>query len=678
MDADIVKRLTAETYDPEMEKLKTDLLKMLRRSRGSMKTHFPRWNRNQSVFKGERVADEGDREAMANDEPAKLTVPLTYTQVMTWVTFTFMLYKQSATFFQLDADGNEDYPLTEISETFLERDLRHNYWDSILFQCLLDAGRYGFTATKTTWKKQTQFVNVVVPATPGDENGIGATAESMMPKSVLKYEGNEIVKISPYRALPDLSLPLTRWREGRFFADECEFHVQHLKDLEEMGELAGMEFVTKMGPKEFEEGKWDMGLFSEDVFGKQTNSGTGVDDEDDFMIVSTEGHFRLIPSKYRLGPEKHLVDFIVNIANDQRIVKLQRLEHVHGDFIYDLGLFLPDEQSKLGMALCDQIDALQQVVTFLFNSRVVSLRAGVEKHIVVDPTKFEMVDIEGRSPIIRTKKNTAMMGGIANYIQQLKYNDGTTMNMQEADGIMRIIQNITGVNENAMGQYAPGRRSAAENRAANSGASSRMTLHASLLWTDMFASLGRKMLLNLRQGVSVETFEKVLGKTSPTPGYDLTPEQAMQTAQMEMEQQQMMMQQMAAAGMPAQMMPQPQVRPSLYEMFCAPLEELVGSNDFLVFSATSPSERVFLSQSLQELVMAMMSNPEVVQLTGYNLTKLIDEIQFLRGIRNTNRFKQPSGAVGALGARQVPVAGATGQAGEAGDESGVPDDDAET
>lgn len=600
MTPEITKMLMQEKQPANIQGLLQDLKKRLAFSREKMKSQYAKWDRNLRIFRGIRIPDEQDLEAINNDEPGKQTIPLSFTQVMTFVTFSYLLLRQNSSFFELESDKNEEYGLAEVSEDLLSRDLRKNIWAQQLFQALLDLSRFGMCAFKTVWQKEFQFVNVELPATStgaGLFNVMGAP--ETIRKEVLKYEGNKIIGVSPFRLLPDLRMPLTRWREGRFVADEYEYHIEYLRDLERKGIVAGTEFIDRMDRRAFEESNRESGRFAYVEESFAPGKGAANRDEGDFMSLSTEGHFKLNPSKYELSDEDYDCDYIIGWANDQRIIRIERMDYVHNEFIYDIGQFIPDVHLKLNAALSDTVHALQDVVTWLINSRIVSVRQGLERHMIVDPQWVDTVGLEARSPILYKKKGSPMLP-MENFIHQLDYKDGTTTHFAEADQLTKVMQTVTGVNENAMGQYAPGRRSATENRAANAGASSRMLLHVSLLWEECLAPLGKKMLSNLRQGLSIESFVRVIGMTPPSG--TATTEQ-------------------------------------LYAAFCPPLEQLVGSEDFFVFNGTTQSERNYLAQSLQDLVSTIMSNPEIMPMLGYDVNKLIDEIQFLRGVQNVNRFK---------------------------------------
>jgi hypothetical protein len=124
-----------------------------------------------------------------------------------------------------------------------------------------------------------------------------------------------------------------------------------------------------------------------------------------------------------------------------------------------------------------------------------------------------------------------------------------------------------------------------------------MKLIAATIWVDGLAPQGRKMLLNCRQDLSFETFEKILGPETALPVWELFHPQDSRL--------------------------------------------LVGNEDYFMYDGTLSSEKNYIAQSLQELVGILASNPEVLASTGLDLVAMIKEIQALRGLKNLDRFQLP-------------------------------------
>lgn len=610
VDENIKEMLLKKEQPDNIISLKNAICGWHKMSRAQMKKRFKAWDRNLKVYKGEMDRTTADYEAAANNEPERFVVPLSYSQIQVAVTFCILQLTSKKYFYELEPVGTEDFTIQNASELTLQRDLNKNSWFTILNQTLLDVFRFGLTATKSYWDKKNQWVKVNVPASETvTESGIPVVSAARVEnREVLKFEGNCIKVIDPYYLLPDLRLPLTRYKEGRFMADEAEWHIQQLKEMERQGSMVGTEHIGRFDKSIYDESGRERFKVVEEGFGKTDSSG-------DFMCCMTEGQYKLVPKDYELGPETYEIDFIVRIVNDQRVVSVERADYLHGEFVYDLAQLSPDSQSKLNLALSDTIFALQDVVTWLINSRMASIRKSLDGKVVINEMAIDSSTISRRD-FIRTRKN-APVGDIRQHIMQLDFKDTTSANFADADSLMKIMQMVTGVNENAMGQYAPGRRSAAENRAANAGAASRMKLSLALVWEQLYAPMGQKLLLNQRQSMSPETFTKILGPAREAE----------------------------AAMLYSEFHPEDPTK-------------LVGNEDFFIFDGTMQSEKIYLAQALQEIFVAMLSNPEMVPMLGIDPVKVFKEIQTLRGINNVDRFNLTAG--NGLGPTAIPGVGVRG------------------
>lgn len=378
-----------------------------------------------------------------------------------------------------------------------------------------------------------------------------------------------------------------RWTEGQFAADETLYHVRDVKD---MYEVYGVEHLSA-----FDSAKWkDRGITRLDGIDPLNNK--GVKDEN-FMVVVTEMQRKLVPKDYGLGDGKKSEMWTIRIANDQRIISAEKMEDANMGFTYKVAQMSPDIHAKLSDSLSSLIDRLQETVTWLMNTRIEAVKNNIEKQLVVHPMFVELEDLQTRSPFIRMKKNAPPIGGLDNFITQLKTNDPTTTHVQDAEVMMRMMQTVSGVNENAMGSFHGGRRSATEARNVQAGSSARMKLISTSIWQMAIGPLGKQMLINARQWMTEETFYKIVGEDEDTMDAWLT-------------------------------------------FHKENWWELVGNEDFFVFEGTSASEKAFVAQSLQELVVALIGNPEVAMSMNLDINKMIETIQELRGVTNLKQFQR--------------------------------------
>jgi hypothetical protein len=97
------------------------------------------------------------------------------------------------------------------------------------------------------WTKK--ISRIYIPQEPTVINIGGVTSEVQAGsewQEFIKYEGNLVRAVSPYRWFPDTRFSLTDFQRGEFCASEEEYSKTLLKDLEESGEVAGIEFVQPL------------------------------------------------------------------------------------------------------------------------------------------------------------------------------------------------------------------------------------------------------------------------------------------------------------------------------------------------------------------------------------------------------------------------------------------------
>lgn len=596
---EINKQLAAEDNGLVGMKLMSDWKSQLVRGRGVMRKFYPRWNKQAQVYRGERWADEQDRKARERGEPTKFIVPIAYAQIETFISFLFMLFTQKETFFELSPRTNDRYWLSVAAERFLQRDLTHENYEAELHQTLKNYARYGLCVMKHGWTEESidSMIEVQTPQLgmmSGEPIGMETTSEQ---GERIVYEGNKVKALSPYKWIPDPALPVMRFQEGDFCASEEHFTRKALEDREQRGEVVGVEFVPDLKLDTIS----DRGIYH--YYMTQERS-IGNPDGDIFTkrsVILTEMQVTIVPSKFRvggrddntggkvLGTSKRSEKWIMEIANDARIIRFVPMGNDHRKYSYDACEYSPDSESHVNPGLGETIDPLQEHISWFINSHVTSVRKTVGNQMLIDPSGVEVQDIKDRSPLIRLKP-VAYRSGVDKWIKQLPINDVTRNHVNDAMTLKDVVQYVTGINENAMGQYASGRRSAKESGAVNSGASMRIKTPATLINSTMLRPMALKLIRNSRQSISMETWKEVMGN-------DGTPE--------------------------------------LFAQFTNPNAQVEGEFDFVVFDTTLPSEKQAQAEALQEALMAMMQNPQIPMMFGYgpaDLKTLFETILRLRGI----------------------------------------------
>lgn len=601
----MLKNLSSELSEETISPLHARLLQTSRDlvdfSRRTMSNYYGQWDYYDMCYRGERPNDKQDKEAEQRGEPTKMAIPLSYAQVQVFVAYMFSQYFQRPSFYQLTPTGQEDYDAAKVGEAFLTRDLSENMWSVKLYQYLTDIGRFGVGIIKHGWEVEVGTVykeeTVSAPTIPLFGVKLGKDKKVTTKVQEVSFEGNRLMNISPYRFFPDVRLPLTRFQDGEFVASEDEYTYTKLKGMENRGEIAGVDFIPA-----FSKSQWD----------KRHSMFTGINPLEDNIgnvsaytkdvkstICVTEVQRWIIPSKFdladgtQLGTETEPVIYNIWYANDARILKCEPLGYSHNSFTYDCVQMSPDQHRMVNDGISGLIAHMQDVINWLLNSRITNVRKVISSFLVVDPQKIDINDIIQKKPLIKTKPGLGQRG-IDAAIKQLTVQDVTQSHINDIQTLQSLMGLVTGVNESALGQFAKGRRSAKEAGNVFDATIGRLQMVSRLIWDGGLAPLGQKMLSNLREGVDTETYVRTIGDMANMQAYN-----------------------------------------GFVKVNKA---ALIGNYDFEMYDGTLPSDRDDMAQVLQEVLVAIIQNPEGVQLFNLNPSKVLREIATLKGIKHINRF----------------------------------------
>lgn len=582
--------------------LLTECLADMKRSRGVMSGYYSNWDLQDEVYRGERQLDSDDVKQAQRDKPVKMIVPNTFAQVMTFTSFLFLLFKQNTNMFELTPSGSEDFGTKwRDCETVLQRDWSRSDGSRVLFQHLLDVARFGTAPLETCWTKETKQI-YVVPEAPMQSSLDGVSLSTPLAGGYQKFttfEGNRVRAVSPYRWFPDTTFPICEHHRGDFCASEEDWTMTGLRQLEADGEVAGVDYITE-GPRNFLAANGPRGGPTRTSFFNwpstwSSNSGP---------VVLTKLRKRIVPKKFMvdeknsLGPEEFPVLYNIWIANDSRIIKCEPAAEWHQQLGFAVAQFTPDMHRTVTLGLADLVYRLQDVISWFVNSHITSVRRVMANRNVINPAFIEMKSYDGEGDIFVRKGVGRIDPRMA--VSQLPASDVTAGHMGDVEMLNRIMQIVTGVNDNFMGQMNSGRRSAQENRVQTAGAAGRMKMHGHLIWESGLGKTGKMMLSNSRQSLSLESFAWAIGKGQDERKFL-----------------------------------------ERYSLFKGAPDEIVCGDDYLTFDAVMSSEKGFMAQQLGELLgLLIQADPAAAQqiTSKVDPVKLVSEMQYLRDGTPIERF----------------------------------------
>src|SRR5690606_36477368 len=481
------------------------------------------WDNNSYIYRGYRVGDRDDADAVKDGEPPKIIVPITYAQVQTAISFILSTFMQRENIFETRGRGPEDEKYSFAINTDLNYQLSNDKFILKLYFWLLDSMKQGFGIVRNEWREEYVKMRVskqVPKFSIGNMlSGLFGSADQQMEsvesvEEVLAFQGNRTSNISPYAFYPDPSVTIAKFQEGQFVAVEEDHSLAMIKSLEDKVYHGTDKIPDSMGAELFKSrARRSRGPFHDDgdsqpqlVAGKSKESDKVIITEYEITLSEKEAS-KVFQAK--LGDGTDPVKWLITIANDQKVIRFEAMANLHGRYSMEMIEFSPDHDAFFNPGLADTIYELQNIITFFLNSHIVNVRKIIANRFIVDENKVNTDDIDSGKLYIRLKGVT---GDIKRVIEQLQVSDVTRQHVGDMDVLTRLVQLITGVNENALGQYAQGRRSATEARNVNAGAAARLKMHATLAWLQGIEPLGRQYLANTRQWRTPEVYEQIVGE----------------------------------------------------------------------------------------------------------------------------------------------------------------------
>lgn len=594
---DIKKDLGQEVHTEFHQALLEHCMKRVKLSSEHMVKYHAKWDRLAETTAGERKRDQEDVRASKLKEPEKMVVPLSKAQTHTFVSFLFLYFQQKQYAFEYMPQDRGDYRIRELCEKLVHRDLYVSKWPVVLYQALLDAARFNLGVIEHTWATNVQkFAKTTI--TDQEVVGISWPTEKETMEDVITFQGNKVYAISPYKFYPDPRVSLTNIHCGEFVAVEEEKSRTELRQLEHEGVIAGVKHI-----KDFSSDLFDKNFRSNkrNSYVRNSSNSTTADRraENCDMVNVIRLQIKIVPADFKvegkpLGKEKFPVQWIVWIANDQRVIRAEPAGRVNTNFSLEVIQFDPDNHYFLGKGLAEIIDKLQETITWLINSHILNVRRHLDHQLIFDETLLDAKKLQSRSPIIPMKRSPGRTR-IQDSVMQLQISDVTGRHMEDVGRLIELVKLVSGINESAMGGVTKGRRPATEHNAANQGSSARMRTIGATIFTQGLGPMAHNLLTTLRQGLSREQFDRAVGTPDPS---DL-----MAIAKHEQD----------------------------WIAFKADPAHLATASDYFVMDLLNPNDKSAMAASLGELFKVIMSVPDAAQAFDIDPGSVFREIMELRG-----------------------------------------------
>lgn len=566
-----------------------------------MSTRRSAWNTADKLYRTFTTETSADAARKVNRDAGEpqyttIVIPLSYATLLTAHTFWASVFLGRTPIFQYAARHGEVQDKVLAVEALIDYQVRQAGMVPILFQWLLDTGKYGLGVTSDFWTEQvirTTTSTKVNASLSVLENPDAETEEKTEERK--GYQGNELFNIRPHDFFPDPAVSVTRLQKGEYYGRLFEVGWNTIQ----RGRING----TYFNIDELEKRVRGVGL------PREGSSVVDLPHEQDAALNSEYGKLKterhgsvqlfeitveLIPSIWEFGKSDYPEKWLLTLAQGDVLIAAEPLGKDGDTFPIFVNTYEIDAYSFTGRGMLEILKPLNDTADWLLHTHFMNVRKSLNDQFLIDPNKVQMSDFErgGAGRLIRLKPS-AYGTDLRSVFMQLPVQDITRANISDLELILKFMEKVAGVNENMMGVPTQGgRKTATEIRSTSTLGINRQKTFAEYNSALGWGPLAQDLLQNSQQYYKDDEMFRIVGDNVPK-GEPLF-----------------------AKVTPA---------------------SIRGSYDYIPVDGTFPIDRFAQAQVFQGLVQTMAQVPDLLQ--GFDLGGIINFIASLMGIKNLGSFK---------------------------------------
>lgn len=613
---------------PEALRVKEYLIKRIEASERSMSQFYARWQANEKRVQAYIDLPNWERTLKELNNTGKpprvvsITIPYSYAVISTIVTYLLHTFTGRKPMFQVGTHKGETAAGARNMETVLQYQADHTRLVKHMFQFFQDAELYAVGALRTNWR--TEEKQRTVRRSVPDFSLLGRAMGSRMMTTKERrtvYQGNIVDSIDPFLFFPDPRVPMADVSHKGEFVFWREFLGKHRVKLEEAdGVFKWVDWAPQTMPANVGQQDSSRSLLAGGTAQPGHNLYRSTFEKGQAFYQADQGTCEIIPAELGLGDGKIPEKWLFTILNKETIVQAEPFGADH-----DKHPVCVTEPHTMGygfghLGIADYLGPIQDVISWLFNSRMHNVRQTLNNMWVVDPTMIEMQDLKNPEPgkLIRLKR-AAFGRDVRTAVQQFDVRDVTASHVKDIELMFGIGERLTAVAENVLGvQDTGGRKTATEVRTAGEAAASRLAAEAKIISAQAITDLTEQMCLNTQQYLTEDFFLQIVGQDGMKGPIHIKPEM------------------------------------------------LVGDFYYPIHDGTLPLDRVALLDVWKEIFLAIAQDQQLR--SEYDLPKMFEWIAELGGAKNIEAMKlnvAPNAQLeqGAQAGNVVPIQPGSGASG---------------
>jgi len=503
--------------DPAHDLIRDEVMARAQLARDEMSRRYPAWEKLDEQLTSYIPLSEYDKDfkgdSLQNDDPNKpisIVVPVSQAVLDTMLSYLVTAFLDEPVL-KFEGTGPEDKLGAAVMEHVIMVNSRKAKLGLGLHTLFRDGMVYGVAAAQPVWTTRTAHRQVArADGFFSQLAGFFKTGSDRERQEYVKFEGNVLHNIDPYSMFPDVSVSPHDLQRGEYFG-----FIRRENTMELLGrERLDSQFFNGKYVQLLEDGRSHLG------------GDNSKRDKDGVWTDGNEGPYRnradtiymavnIIPAEWKIGNREYPEWWFFGVTADSVVITAQPLDYDHG--MLPFLSFAPtfDGYSASPISSLENVYGMQHLVNFLYNIMIANQRKSVNNMFVVDPEMVNLNDLRNPGPgkHIRLRKR-AWGRGVQNAIEQLRVDDLTRGNIQDAAFLQQLIQNFSGATDGLQGvqRRTSERVSATEFRDTRMAALNRIERIARLAGIMFFQDMGEQYASNTQQFMTEETWVALKGR----------------------------------------------------------------------------------------------------------------------------------------------------------------------
>jgi len=612
---------------PQHDRIREAIRQRREMSRRKMSDRHTKWSESEDKAQAYIKPTENNvrRELERKDGKPQYTtieIPYSYAMLLTAHTYWTSVFLSRSPVFQYDGRHGESQDRTLALEAVIDYQLTVGEWLVPLYIWLMDMGKYGLGVIGNYWADE-YAITSQVEEVPVKYMGLEIPGRTKKVRKTLRvpgYAGNRLYNIRPFDWFPDPRVSIARFQEGEFCGRRSEVGFNTILRRHADGIYYNLEAVKKvMGTWGIVRDEGSSRLILPDAmetYFSSSKDSNGTDPKSFFEVF--EMTVELVPREWELGESTYPEKWVFSLVNDEVIVGAQPQGLLHDKFSFDVIEYEVEGYALSKRSMLEVLDPLNHTLTWLFNSHMHNVRKVINDQLVVDPSRVVMKDLTSPDAGRMVRLKPEAYGTDARLaVHQLATADITRNHMQDALIVIDMMQRLTGVVDNVMGQVnSGGRKTATEVRTSSSFGVNRLKTICEYASAMGFAPLSMKLVSNTQQKYDGQKQFKIAGN-------------------------------LIRQKTPVMVTP----------------DTIAGAFDYVPIDGAMPIDRFAQASLWKELMMLFLKAPQLA--ASYDVPGIMGLVAQLSGVKNLDQYRiqvQPDAGIagGVQAGNLIPLRGGAG------------------